>query len=340
MHEALAAGSDPTDALDAADIFDHVADQVCRSCAQWNSCWERAAEETYQDLCDAAAPIMARGLARKEDLPMRFRERCQRAGGFVTAVNQELDARLYRRQYHTRLAESRSVLAAQYQILGGFLETVAARQGRPTDPVINYQPDVAARASGRKGHTISGDRGASFLGPDATYYVLLCDGMGTGAEAARESTAAIRLLTQLLQAGMDAAGALQTLNGVYLLRDNGCFSTVDLLRINLTSADAILYKWGAAPSYLRHRRGLRRLGGASAPPGLGAGAEPEQIRLSLQHGEMLVLTTDGAGGPETERRIEGFDSQSPLEMAAYVLAGAQLQAEDDMTVAVVRLEPC
>lgn len=336
----LSGALDASRELDAAEAFDRAAEQVCRSCASWEGCWERAAEQTYAALCAAAPAILARGQAQREDFPPEFREQCQRISGFSAAVSAALDEQLSKRQYVRRLREQRQALAGQYGILSCFCRDIAARQARPAEPPVNFHVNVAARGAGRGDSAISGDRGASFPGPEATHYVLLCDGMGSGPAAARESAAAIRLLTGLLQAGMEPCAALRTLNTVYLLRDNGCFSTVDLLRLNLTSADAILYKWGAAPSYLRHRRGVRTLGSGTVPPGLSQGGEPEQLRLSLLHGELLVLVSDGAAGEDTRQRLAHYDGGDPLELAAYLLAGAQARSEDDCTVVAVRLEPC
>lgn len=71
---------------------------------------------------------------------------------------------------------------------------------------------------------------------------------------------------------------------------------MDLLHIDLTSGEAELLKWGAAPSYLRCGDTVKKLGTASLPPGVGVGGDhaPERYRLSLRRGEMLVLVSDGA----------------------------------------------
>lgn len=53
----------------------------------------------------------------------------------------------------------------------------------------------------------SGTGARIFPGRALRYYVLLCDGMGTGPGAAQESESALRILTGLLQAGMPAGEA-------------------------------------------------------------------------------------------------------------------------------------
>ena len=80
---------------------------------------------------------------------------------------------------------------------------------------------------------------------------MLCDGMGTGSDAAQESTTAVDTLTDLIQSGMQPDHAMEFLNGMYILRDTGCFSTMDILELSLITGQGTLYKWGAAPSYVK-----------------------------------------------------------------------------------------
>ena len=65
----------------------------------------------------------------------------------------------------------------------------------------------------------------------------------------RESTLAIRLLEQLIQAGVEARRALATLSSALALRgeETGGFTTVDLLQLDLFTGEGELYKLGAAP---------------------------------------------------------------------------------------------
>ena len=103
------------------------------------------------------------------------------------------------------------------------------------------------------------------------------------------------MLRSLLTLGFDAMDAAAMLNELYVLRGDGCFSTIDLLEVDLCTGEGALYKWGAAPSYLKKGGTVKKIGTASPPPGLGVGEEhrAERVGLSLQRGEQLVLTTDG-----------------------------------------------
>ena len=318
-----------------AALFDEASAQVCRNCAKFAACWQENGQQLTEDLTRSAKIAMARGVAAAEDLPPRFTHQCVHVEAFLTAVNDALDDSRARKQRANRRRETCAAAKDQYRLMGELLKRLSERLYAPDAPV-NYQPEISVQAAGRGGSAVSGDRGAAFAGPDATYYVLLCDGMGAGPDAAAESLRAVGLLRRLLLCGMDAERALKALNGVYILRDNGCFSTVDLLRINLTSGDAILYKWGAAPSYLKRSRGLRLLGGANLPPGLEPDGGMETIRLSLDHGCVLVLLSDGLSGQETKKRLESCDSLLPRDVAASLFAGRPAPT-DDCTAVAIRL---
>ena len=162
---------------------------------------------------------------------------------------------------------------------------------------------------------------------------------GTGEEASKLSAETVRLLERLLKSGLAPVAALKIMNGMELLRGTGCFTTVDLLHLDLLSGEGVLYKWGAAPSYYRTADQMKKIGTAAPPPGVGVGGDhlPERYQLSLKWGEMLVLVSDGAGGEDTEETISDYRGQSPRELAALLIAG--IPAEDDMTAVCISLQP-
>lgn len=321
---------------EAAGIYDAAAERICRCCARFHRCWQHHARETYQALSGASKCIIERGTAHAEDFPQSFRNDCCHLDGFLTALNQELEGMLYRRRYRMQLRESRQVVAEEFSCIADYLR---AEQSPDSRCVTRFQPLVGISTVGKNGNGAIGDRGACFAGRDADYFVLLCDGMGTGEGASRLSAETVRLLERLLRSGLAPDAALKILNGMELLRGTGCFTTVDLLHVDLCGGDAMLYKWGAAPSYLRDDAKVKKIGTATPPPGVGVGGEhlPERYQLSLKWGEMLVLVSDGAGREDTEELISSFRGQSPRELAALLIAG--VPAEDDMTAVCVSLIP-
>lgn len=322
---------------EADSVYDGAAERICRCCARFHRCWQHNARQTYDALEQAAGRLLQRGKAEAADFSAEFREGCCHFDGFLAALDQELESMLYRRRYRVQLQESRALLSEEFGCVAEYLRRMQAELGAPQPDAPRYRAVTGICTAGRHGAAANGDRGACFPGPRNDYYVLLCDGMGTGEPAAGLSADCVHLLGDLLRAGVAPLDALRILNGTYLLRGDGCFSTVDLLHIDLTSGEAELLKWGAAPSYLRCGDTVKKLGTASLPPGVGVGGDhtPERYRLSLRGGEMLVLVSDGAG--DAESAVAGFAGDSPRELAALLIAG--LPAEDDMTAVAVALAP-
>ena len=111
--------------------------------------------------------------------------------------------------------------------------------------------------------------------------------------------------------------------------------------MDLCTGEGALYKWGAAPSYLKTGGTVKKIGTASPPPGLGVGEEhrAERVGLSLQRGEQLVLTTDGIPEAACEQYLRASGPLSPRELAAGVVACASESEPDDRTAVIVQLDP-
>lgn len=329
--------AEPAGKREADAVFDGAAEQVCRCCPQFRRCWRQNAPETYDALCSAARLVMPRGVARAEDFPQRFRDECLHFDGFLTAVDQELEAMLRRRRYRVKMEENRRILAEEYHDLASFLRKTQRGLENGETLRAQYTPELGISSRGKSG--VSGDCAACFTGVRGECFVVLCDGMGTGAEAAGIGSESLNLLRRVLRAGMEPEAALRLLNGVYLLRENGCFATVDLLRVDLTNGSAVLYKWGAASSYRCCEDGICTLGTQTLPPGVGLGGEnePEILRISIADGAPLIMASDGLDSLLIEQTLEESAQLPPRELAALLVASASVQ--DDVTAIVLRLLP-
>ena len=169
--------------------------------------------------------------------------------------------------------------------------------------------------------------------------------MGSGIHANRESTLALRLLEQFLQAGMETEHALKTLNTALALREEelGAFTTIDLLQLNLYTGDGILFKFGAAPTYLKKGSTIRRITGTSLPAGLSLdpNTNPDRTPIHLNAGDCVLMISDGVCSIEDDQWIRelfsAFTGESPKELAKQLLTQSPQTATDDRTALVVQL---
>ncbi|MDR0859320.1 MAG: SpoIIE family protein phosphatase [Oscillospiraceae bacterium] len=201
----------------------------------------------------------------------------------------------------------------------------------------------------KRGEDVSGDNGTFFKTDDGILHVILSDGMGSGDPAARDSAAAVRILERFLRAGVHAETALKVVGSVMTLRSEesiGC-ATIDLLCLNLFNGEGKLYKYGAAPSYIRRGNSVRRVSGDTLSAGL-ARNDPECTKLWLEPGSFAVIVSDGVAGPDDDwlsAYLAGYSytgNDLPKELARELIetaierAGSEA-APDDMTSLVVAL---
>ncbi|MBE6969101.1 MAG: hypothetical protein E7442_03130 [Ruminococcaceae bacterium] len=207
---------------------------------------------------------------------------------------------------------------------------------------------VGVAAVKKEGESVSGDRGTYFKTEQGVLCVLLSDGMGSGENAARESISTVRILERFLRSGVEPGTAMKILNSVMLLKngENWGYATVDLMCIDLFTGETAFYKYGAAPSYVRNGRSVRRVKGISLAAGILAaeGEAPDMVRMDLKPGGIAIIASDGV----LTRRSDGwlrdlllrFEGEDTRELARRVLREAMGQngCSDDMTVLAVRME--
>ncbi|MBR1456250.1 MAG: SpoIIE family protein phosphatase, partial [Oscillospiraceae bacterium] len=199
----------------------------------------------------------------------------------------------------------------------------------------------------KRGEKVSGDRGSYFKTDAGVLCILLSDGMGCGDEAARDSDQVVSILEKFLRSGVDPAVAMKILNSVMLLRGGGNwgFATVDLMCVDLFSGETCFYKYGAAPSYVKNGRSIRRIKGEALAAGLSAdeGIAPDVVRMRLRPGSLAVIDTDGVIADADDGWLKAtlesdYEDMKALARAVLKEAERLYGAGDDMTVVTVRVE--
>lgn len=303
-----------------AVLFDRAAEQVCAGCLLQRDCWQAHYNDTYNAFNDACPRLLRRGSACAEDFPLHFASRCLHFPQLLEALNDQLHQFLLRRAHRLQLEEAYQMARQQYAQMSEVLSP-----GMPVSAPPRFTCSTAIALRPKEGETLCGDQAASFEAGGAAC-LLLSDGMGSGEAAHREAAMTVRLLKQFLQAGVEPLPALKTLNTALLLRcrEGAGFTTIDLLRLDRSTGEAALYKYGAAPSYLKKLGRVTRYGGAALPAGLeGADRQPDVIRFVLPPDGWLVMVSDGVIGGDGDEWLQdllaGWGGGTPDALARRIL---------------------
>ena len=273
--------------------------------------------------------LLTAPLLSVEELPVR----CKKSGRILTQLRRASEQLRAIRADRQRQNEYRRAVVQQYEFLGDFLRTLSDRlSDRRSSGESLYTPLV--QVYGNRKPEKNGDRCLDFPGPENRYYIILCDGMGTGPGAVQEGKQAGTLLRRMLTCGFPAEQALESMNSLCALRERAGAVTVDLAQISLDTGKVTIYKWGSAPSYLLAGGVLEKLGTTSAPPGMST-AEGCQIRcgVMLRKGQTLLLVSDGL--EEADILEDGKKRLSPAVLAEQLLKNRS--GQDDATVVTIQL---
>ena len=315
--------------MDEDALVERAAEQACVTCPHRKSC------KDSRRIAQLPAAILHKPLLTGDELPII----CRKSGRFLAELHRAQEQLRSIRADRERQKEYRSAILQQYRFLAEYLQDLSDQLARKAETVQTCF-EARVQVYGNRPEADNGDRCAMFSGIKSRYYVILCDGMGTGLGAVQEGQTALALLRKMLTAGYPAEHALQSLNSLCALRGRAGAVTVDLLELQLDTGRVQLFKWGAAPSYLLTEQSAEKIGTTGPPPGLSVD-DPQAMtyRLSLRRGETLFLVSDGIGEEEALHLCAKMVSASPGDVAKALLNCSHLGGEDDATVITVQLDP-
>ncbi len=176
--------------------------------------------------------------------------------------------------------------------------------------------------------------------------MMLSDGMGSGADAARESAQTLRLLGRFLEADVSRELALETVNELMLARsDSDMFATVDMCLIDLATGMAEFTKLAACRSLILRKGEVIAVEGGKLPLGILERVQPTVYAIRLEPGDVVVMASDGvmdAVAPEVlSECLIAHGRQPPAMLAETILSAVERRLDphrrDDMTAMCARI---
>lgn len=202
-----------------------------------------------------------------------------------------------------------------------------------------FSADIGAYQLCKGKNRICGDCYESFTDAQGMLYIILSDGMGSGSRARIDSALACSMTARLLKSGISLGAALETVNTSLLVKSaDESFATLDICRIDLNTGDGVLFKAGAATTYIKCADKLVRASLSSPPVGTGGRVTVPAQHFTVGIGDVIIMTTDGAVideewlGRELSVRT---DPQQLSERIARAARSAENGREDDISVIAV-----
>ncbi len=196
----------------------------------------------------------------------------------------------------------------------------------------------------KKGESISGDS-QSFFETDRDYfYTLICDGMGSGREAAFTSRLASIFIEKLMHCATPKNVTLEMLNTFLMSKTDETFTSVDLLEVDLLSGSANFIKAGAAPSFVLRGDRLHRIESRTPPAGALVRMCAEQTGFHLKDGDYVIQLSDGAedsgeGSGWLVKLLAASSFESASELCDLIFSTAKEKGafRDDLSISVLRV---
>jgi stage II sporulation protein E len=213
-----------------------------------------------------------------------------------------------------------------------------------------YEVESVMKQIPKQGEIVCGDSVSVSVSHDDYFYAFLCDGMGSGEEAALTSKLCRIFLEKMLVCGNRKSTTLSMLNHLLCSRNTECFATVDLCEIDLVLGIASFLKSGAVPSFVMRAGKLYKITSGTFPIGILPQVSADVTDFELCVGDVILMCSDGivadpdaADGEDAIRFLELVTrewSDNLEEMAEKILRYSSdfSLGADDMTVALLRIK--
>lgn len=207
-------------------------------------------------------------------------------------------------------------------------------------PKPEYDAVCYCESVSRSESTQSGDVFDSLTIQNHAYFVL-CDGMGTGTEAFESAKLLLDHFKNSLDNGLSVLSSLKLSETLLRLTSlDESFAAVDILDVDLTCGNAVLYKAGGADSFVLGEN-FFAIPQDGFPVGVLGEISVCQTNIDLSDGGEVVMASDGAelNTKMLQSSLAVCDSSEALCHALIGQKGGNLSHNDDACVAVVSVYP-
>ena len=193
---------------------------------------------------------------------------------------------------------------------------------------------------------VSGDNISQIRLGDGKYMLAISDGMGSGADARRNSKIAISMLERLFSTGFDKETSINLINSAIMnANKEDMYATLDIEILDLYAGKMQILKNGACPTYIKKNKNVNIIKSTSLPTGIISDISVDTYDTDLTDGDIVVICSDGIIESNKEYAnkelwvkylLEEIQTDFPERIADIILHEAIDndfgKAKDDMTV--------
>lgn len=260
----------------------------------------------------------------------------------------EVEAEFYEKEESEKIGEICEVISQVLKHPMRVTDTPSDELRVIFEPLLNYKIVSGVAVLKKDGQQKCGDSYCALSLNDNRYALAISDGMGSGENAACESSVTINLLKKLLLAGFDKTAAVQLINSALVLKSGTeAFATIDLAVIDLINAQADFVKIGAAAGYIKREDKIESMYCSTLPAGILTEADIQFARKRLCGGDYIVLVSDGVANAKKNTNwigevLGGINAdEDPDTVAEIILKEAVINkrgaVDDDMTVIAAKI---
>lgn len=214
-----------------------------------------------------------------------------------------------------------------------------------------YSISTEVVSENKTGEEVSGDTYLQTELNDLRRLTVISDGVGSGEDASKSSTAVVNMLDRLLSGGFSEEKAIEIVNNVVKLKgEDELYASLDAAIINQRNGECYFIKLGAAPTYLIADGKVVVITSNSIPVGLVEDNSFVPVCKKLKEGDFVIQVSDGIVPENTDinnNYLKNYlltcDYSKSAKLIAqeikeilYLNNGGTL--EDDATVIVNKIE--
>lgn len=330
--------------------------------------WQKRVEENQKNLgkqldgVSKAIQKMAKGIEKEVEKENQYKkekakiiELLKQKAIVIQDIVIKKEGRYYLEVYTEEILETAKIEIIEAIVTQVLKEKIVLNEETSIGKKINllsadkYVMAIGTGETTKSKSELSGDSMLNIRLKDGKYLVAISDGMGTGTEARKSSTQALKMLENLLLSGFDKNISLDLINTTLINQNPEIFATLDIAIIDLYLGNIEFIKSGACPTYIKNRKKVQIIKSNSLPTGMIEGNNIQTFDKDITSGDIMIMCTDGILDANIEYKnkelwikylLEDIETTNTKKIAELVLNEAIDNnfgtIKDDMSIIVCK----